>query len=98
VSEDEDGPATTGIAVFDELPKAERLAVLACLAKVLTDEDAPRLDLTALTGVSIAWLAVFETTRNSGPIKGVSARRTAGPPTELSGHQTMSPAINEINH
>jgi hypothetical protein len=49
VSEDEDGPGTMGIAVFDELPKAERLALLASVANGLTDEDAPCPDLTALT-------------------------------------------------
>jgi hypothetical protein len=32
VAEEEDGPGTTGIAVFDELPKAERLALLAMVA------------------------------------------------------------------
>ena len=46
-SEEEDGPGTTGIAVFDEIPKAERLALLASVAKGLTDEDEPCQDLTA---------------------------------------------------
>jgi hypothetical protein len=49
VSEEEDGPGSTGIAVFDELPKAERLAFLATVAKGLTDQDEPCPDLRALT-------------------------------------------------
>ena len=57
VSEDEDGPGTTGIAVFDALPKAERLALLASAAKGLMDEDAPCPDLTALTEGTVA--AIF---------------------------------------
>lgn len=48
-SEEEDGPGTTGIAVFDETPKAERLALAASMAKGLTGEDAPYPDRTALT-------------------------------------------------
>jgi hypothetical protein len=31
--EEEDGPGTTGIGVFDDLPKAERLALLSTVAK-----------------------------------------------------------------
>jgi hypothetical protein len=54
VSEEEDGPGTTGIAVFDELPKADRLALLASVAKGLTDEDEPCPDLTALTEGTVA--------------------------------------------
>ncbi|MBV8129295.1 MAG: hypothetical protein JO114_16740 [Planctomycetaceae bacterium] len=57
VSEEEDGPGTTGIAVFDDLPKAERLALLATVAKGLTDEDEPCPDLTALTEGTVA--AIF---------------------------------------
>jgi hypothetical protein len=57
VSEDEDGSGTTGIAAFDELPKAERLALLATVAKGLTDEDAPCPDLTAFTEGTVA--AIF---------------------------------------
>ena len=57
VAEEEDGPGTTGIAVFDELPKAERLAFLATVAKGLTDEDEPCPDLTALTEGTVA--AIF---------------------------------------
>jgi len=56
-SEEEDGPGTTGIAVFDELPKAERLSLLASVAKGLTDEDEPCPDLTALTEGTVA--AIF---------------------------------------
>jgi hypothetical protein len=54
VSEEEDGPGTTGIAVFDGLPKAERLALLATVAKGLTDDDAPCPDLTAITEGTVA--------------------------------------------
>ena len=57
VAEEEDGPGTTGIAVFDELPKAERLALLATVAKGLTDEDEPCPVLTALTEGTVA--AIF---------------------------------------
>jgi hypothetical protein len=57
VAEDEDGPGTTGIAVFDELPKVERLALLATVAKGLTDDDEPCPDLTALTEGTVA--AIF---------------------------------------
>jgi hypothetical protein len=57
VAEEEDGPGTTGIAVFDDLPKAERLALLATVAKGLTDEDEPCPDLTALTEGAVA--AIF---------------------------------------
>lgn len=56
-SEEEDGPGTTGIAVFDGLAKAERLALLATVAKGLTDNDAPCPDLTALTEGAVA--AIF---------------------------------------
>jgi hypothetical protein len=38
VAEEEDGSGTTGIAVFDVLVKAERLALLATKAKGLTDK------------------------------------------------------------
>jgi hypothetical protein len=57
VAEEEDGSGTSGIAVFDDLPKAERLALLATVAKGLTDEDEPRPDLTALTEGTVA--AIF---------------------------------------
>jgi hypothetical protein len=57
VSEEEDGLGTTGLAVFDDLPKAERLALLATVAKGLTDEDEPCPDLTALTEGTVA--AIF---------------------------------------
>jgi hypothetical protein len=57
MSEDEDGSGTTGIAVFDELPKVERLALLASAAKGLTDENSPCPDLTALTEGTVA--AIF---------------------------------------
>jgi len=57
VSEEEDGPGTTGIAVFDDLPQAERLALLALVAKGLTDEDEPCPDLTAHTEGTVA--AIF---------------------------------------
>jgi len=50
VSEEEDGSGTTGVAVFDDLPKDERLALLATVAKGLTDEDEPCPDLTAVSG------------------------------------------------
>jgi hypothetical protein len=43
--------------MFDELPKAERLALLATAAKGLTDEDEPCPDLTALTEGTVA--AIF---------------------------------------
>ena len=56
-AEEEDGPGTTGIAVFDDLPKAERLALLATVAKGLTDDDEPCPHLTALTEGAVA--AVF---------------------------------------
>jgi hypothetical protein len=56
-AEAEDGPGTTGIAVFDDLPKAERLALLASAAKGLTDQDEPYPDLTALTEGTVA--AIF---------------------------------------
>jgi hypothetical protein len=56
-SEKEDGPGTTGIAVFDDLPKVERLALLATVAKGLTDEDEPCPGLTALTEGTVA--AIF---------------------------------------
>jgi hypothetical protein len=55
VSEDEDRPGTTGIAVFDELPEAERVALV---AKGLTDEDASCPDLTVLNvGIAAAIFA-----------------------------------------
>jgi hypothetical protein len=57
VAEEEDGPGTTGVGVFDDLPKSERLALLATVAKGLTDEDEPCPDLTALTEGAIA--AIF---------------------------------------
>jgi len=53
----EDGPSTTGIPVFDGLPKADRLALLALVAKGLCDEDEPCPDLTALTEGTVA--AIF---------------------------------------
>jgi hypothetical protein len=57
VSEAEDGPGTTGIAVFDQLARAERLALLATVAKGLTDEDESCPDLTAPTEGTVA--AIF---------------------------------------
>ncbi len=57
MSEEEDGPGTTGLSVFDVLAKAERLALLASVARGLTDEDEPCPDLTALTEGTIA--AIF---------------------------------------
>jgi hypothetical protein len=57
MSEDEDPTGTTGIPVFDELPKAERLALLARVAKGLCDEGELCPDLTALTEGTVA--AVF---------------------------------------
>ncbi len=56
-AEDEDGPGTTEIVVFDELSKAERLSLLATVAKGLTDVDEPCPELTALTEGTVA--AVF---------------------------------------
>jgi hypothetical protein len=56
-AEEEDGPGTTGIGVFDDRPKAERLALLATVAKGLTDEHEPCPDLTALTEGTVA--AIF---------------------------------------
>src|SRR5271165_153073 len=56
-AEEEDGPGSTGIAVFDELPKCERLALLASAAKGLTDENEPCPQLTALTEGTVA--AIF---------------------------------------
>ena len=41
MSEDEDPTGTTGIPVFDGLSKAERLALLALVAKGLCDETEP---------------------------------------------------------
>jgi len=57
MSEEEDESGTTGIAVFDEIPKVERLALLASVAKGLTDEDKPCPDLTAVTEGTVA--AIF---------------------------------------
>jgi hypothetical protein len=57
MSEEEDGPGTTGIQVFDELPKLDRLALLALVAKGLTDENEACPDLTARTEGSVA--AIF---------------------------------------
>jgi hypothetical protein len=56
-AEEEDGPGSTRIAVFDELPKCERLALLATAAKGLTDENEPCPQLTALTEGTVA--AIF---------------------------------------
>ena len=56
-AEEEDGPGSTGMAVFDELPKCERLALLATAAKGLTDENEPCPQLTALTEGTVA--AIF---------------------------------------
>jgi hypothetical protein len=62
VSEEEDGSGTTGVAVFDDLPKDVRLALLATVAKGLTDDDKPCPDLTALTEGTVA--AIFAHIRN----------------------------------
>ena len=56
-AEEEDGPGTTGIALFDELSKAERLALLASVARGLTDEGEPCPELTALSEGTVA--AIF---------------------------------------
>jgi hypothetical protein len=56
-AEEEDGPGTTGIGVFDDLSKVERLALLATVAKGLTDEHQPCPDMTALTEGTVA--AIF---------------------------------------
>jgi len=50
-------PGTSGVAVFDNLRKPERLALLAQVAKGLHDEDEPCPDLTALSEGTVA--AVF---------------------------------------
>jgi len=58
ISDDEDEErGTTGVAVFDGLRKAERLALLATVARGLSDMHEPPPDLTVLTDATIA--AVF---------------------------------------
>lgn len=62
-AEDEDGAGTTEFVVFDELPKAERLALLAGAAKGWTDENEPCPDLTALMEGTVARSSpIFATT------------------------------------
>src|ERR1017187_276482 len=55
--DDDEEPGTTGIAVFDNLRKPERLALLAQVARGLHDEGEPCPDLTALMEGTVA--AVF---------------------------------------
>jgi hypothetical protein len=57
MSDDNDEPETTGIAVFDNLRKPERLALLAQVARGLYDEGELCPDLTAVIEGTIA--AVF---------------------------------------
>jgi hypothetical protein len=58
ISDDDDEERdTTGVTVFDGLRKAERLALMATVARGLSDVDEPCLDLTVLTDATIA--AVF---------------------------------------
>jgi hypothetical protein len=53
-SEEEEERGTTGIAVFDQLRRSERLSLLALVAKGLHDREEPCPDLTALTAGTIA--------------------------------------------
>src|ERR1017187_2533771 len=57
MSDDDEEPGTTGVAVFDNLRKPERLALLAQVARGLHDEGEPCPDLTALMEGTVA--AVF---------------------------------------
>lgn len=57
MSDDDEEPQTTGIAVFDNLRKRERLVLLAQVARGLRDEGEPCPDLTALMEGTVA--AVF---------------------------------------
>src|SRR4051812_19872002 len=57
MSDDDEEPRTTGVAVFDNLRKPERLALLAHVARGLHDEGEPCPDLTALSEGTVA--AVF---------------------------------------
>jgi len=57
MSDDDEEPGTTGVAVFDNLRKPERLALLAHVARGLHDEREPCSDLTALSEGTVA--AVF---------------------------------------
>src|SRR5208283_2723796 len=57
MSDDEEEPGATGAAVFDNLRKPERLALLAQVARGLRDEGEPCPDLTALMEGTVA--AVF---------------------------------------
>src|SRR5262249_22826005 len=57
MSEDDEEPGTTGIEVFDNLRKPERLTLLAQVATGLHDEGEPCPDLTALLEGTVA--AVF---------------------------------------
>jgi hypothetical protein len=54
---DDEEPGTTGVAVFDNHRKPERLALLAQVARALHDEGEPCPDLTALMEGTVA--AVF---------------------------------------
>jgi hypothetical protein len=56
-SGEEEEYGTTGVAVFDQLRRSDRLALLAQVARGLHDEDAPCPDVTALTEGTIA--AIF---------------------------------------
>jgi hypothetical protein len=57
MSDEDEEPGTTGVAVFDNLRKPERLALLAQVAMGLHDEGEPCPDLTALLEGTVA--AVF---------------------------------------
>jgi len=54
MSDDDEEPQTTGIAVFDNLRKRERLVLLAQVARGLRDEGEPCPDLTALMEGTVA--------------------------------------------
>jgi hypothetical protein len=57
MSDDDEEPGTTGIAVFDDLRKPEQLALLAQVTRGVHDEGEPCPDLTALSEGTVA--AVF---------------------------------------
>ncbi len=79
MSDDDDEPGTTGIAVFDNLRKPERLALLAQVARGLHNEGEPCPELTVLTEGTVA--AVFAQFRYVIAIEIETEADRIGPPS-----------------
>jgi hypothetical protein len=75
--EDDEEPGTTGVNLFDHLPRPDRLALLAQVATGLHDRAKPYPDLTALNEATVA--AVFAQIRYLVAIEIDAQRSGFGP-------------------